>query len=145
MKTTNKRARDSIESTPLVVRKPSGTEPISNKDSGIELRGCVRSSLEVEVSLGSESQFFNGMAKNMSSGGVFVATYRSLPAGSRLDLQISLPDGPLRVAGVVRWRREASNDVSPGLGIAFEDLDADALARVEQFCHWREPLYYDDE
>ena len=35
-----------------------------------------------------------------------MATYRPMAVGARLLLELSLPDGPLRVTGTVRWVRE---------------------------------------
>jgi uncharacterized protein (TIGR02266 family) len=108
-------------------------------------RSSPRVPMEVEVSLQSDSQFFAGLARNVSRGGVFVATVRRLPIGSRVELKLMLPDGDMRARGTVDWLRDESSGAAPGLGIAFEGLDTEAAARVEHFCAMRDPLYHDDE
>jgi uncharacterized protein (TIGR02266 family) len=106
-------------------------------------RSSPRVALEVELHIASDSHFFSGLSGDISEGGVFVSTYRSLPLGSAVDLDFSLPGCTrrLRARGHVRWVRDAS---PPGVGIAFEELDADDRAVIERFCSTRPPLYYDD-
>ncbi len=125
-------------------------EPRQNDGERMSDPGNRRSSprvpVEAEVSLASDSQFFTGLAGNLSSGGIFVATYRLLPMGSAVTMQIALPDGELLVKGTVRWLREASSGAAPGIGIAFDPpLMGEDVARVEAFCALREPLLHDDD
>jgi uncharacterized protein (TIGR02266 family) len=108
-------------------------------------RSNPRVRLDAEVSLASDSQFFTGLTRNLSSGGVFVATYRRLALGCHVTLELTLPDGQLSARGVVRWVREAALDVPPGIGIAFEALDAAAYERIARFCQARDPLLYDED
>jgi hypothetical protein len=44
----------------------------------------------------------------------------------------------------VRWIRDVSSGAAPGLGIAFERIAPDDVARVERFCAERAPLLHDD-
>jgi uncharacterized protein (TIGR02266 family) len=108
-------------------------------------RSAPRIAVETEISLGSDSQFFTGITGNLSTGGVFVATYRRLPVGSRVTLQLTLPQGEVVARGIVRWLREAAGEVSPGVGIAFEELEPSARSLIDAFCLERDPLYHDDE
>jgi uncharacterized protein (TIGR02266 family) len=108
-----------------------------------DLRACPRSPLQVEVSLESESQFFAGLTRDVSLGGVFVATYRMLAVGSRVEVRLDLPDGPLDASGTVRWTRGPGDGLTPGIGISFEQIDADGLRRIVHFCEHRPPLYYE--
>lgn len=110
-----------------------------------ERRSSPRVRLDTEISLASESQFFTGLTRNLSTGGVFVATYRRLPIGCHVSLVLTLPDGELAARGTVCWVRDASADGAPGIGIAFEPLDGDAFRRVEQFCALRDPLLYEGD
>jgi uncharacterized protein (TIGR02266 family) len=111
----------------------------------IERRAAERCLVETEISVSSDSQFFTGLAGNVSNGGVFLATYRPLPKGERVSLRISLPEGEVLATGTVRWTREASSGATPGLGISFDSpLDGDTLERVLRFCALREPLLHDE-
>ena len=54
-------------------------------------------------------------------------------------------DKPIRGMGVVRWVRvynETSN-TPPGMGIKFEQIDAESVQAIEAFLAQREPLFYD--
>jgi uncharacterized protein (TIGR02266 family) len=111
-----------------------------------EHRASPRTSLAVELHLASESHFFTGLSGDISEGGVFVSTYRELAVGSLVDIEFSLPgsDRTLHARGEVRWHRDASPDVPPGVGIAFEELPDEDRALIHRFCSLRPPLYYDD-
>jgi uncharacterized protein (TIGR02266 family) len=115
----------------------------------VVLLPCARSSdrteLEAEISLASDSQFFTGIARNVSTGGVFVATYRDLPVGARVTMHLTLPEGAVLARGSVRWQQEGGTDVPRGLGIAFDALDSHARRHIERFCAVRMPLYHDEE
>jgi uncharacterized protein (TIGR02266 family) len=107
-------------------------------------RSAPRVRVEADITLASESQFFTGLTADLSGGGVFVATYRVLPLGCPVAMQLALPDGDLLARGTVRWLRGASSDGAPGLGIAFDGLDPIARLRVECFCQTRAPLLYEE-
>lgn len=110
---------------------------------GVEHRAHARVKIEVDVGMHSDSHFFTGLSGDLSEGGVFVATYRAVPVGSKLELDLPLPDGTIRVLGVVRWTRPASDDAKPGIGVAFEQLAEEDRKRIAKFCAEREPLYFD--
>ncbi len=109
-------------------------------------RSSPRVALEVELHVASESHFFTGLSGDISEGGVFVSTYRPLPVGSEVDLEFTLPTSwqRVRARGRVRWHREASSGMPPGVGIAFEEIDEIDRAAIERFCTTVPPLYYDD-
>jgi uncharacterized protein (TIGR02266 family) len=106
-------------------------------------RAAERIHLEVEVTLGSESQFFAGLTGDISTGGLFVQTYSLRPVGSRVLVAFSLPTGEVKTPGVVRWVRRAAEGTEPGLGIAFESLRSSERESIEAFCKTRPPLYHD--
>jgi uncharacterized protein (TIGR02266 family) len=111
-----------------------------------ERRIAERSLVEAEISVASDSQFFTGLAGNISTGGVFMATYRLLPIGAPVTLRMALPEGEVLATGTVRWVREASTGATPGLGVAFDGpLGGDTLQRILRFCAIREPLLHDDD
>jgi uncharacterized protein (TIGR02266 family) len=108
-------------------------------------RSSPRVRLEVEISLASDNQFFTGLTRDLSNGGVFMATYKRLPLGCGVVLHLTLPDGDLAARGTVRWHRDGTHDAPPGMGIAFDVLDADAWQRIARFCQERDPLFYDED
>jgi len=110
---------------------------------GEERRAAPRVSLEVDVSIESDSHFFVGLSGDISRGGLFVATWRKLPVGAAVEVALSLPGGQVLAHGTVRWVRDLSEGVNPGFGVAFEELSAEARARVEAFCAAQTPYYYD--
>jgi uncharacterized protein (TIGR02266 family) len=111
-----------------------------------EHRAAPRTSLVVELHLASDSHFFSGLSGDISEGGVFVSTYRDLATGTAVDLEFSLPgsDRVVKAKGEVRWHRSSSPEAPPGVGIAFEELEAADRALIHRFCTLRPPLYYDD-
>ena len=111
-----------------------------------EHRASKRISIEVELHLASESHFFSGLSGDISEGGVFVSTYRALAMGSLVDLEFTLPGAaePLHARGEVRWHRDGTPDVPPGVGIAFDELSDEDRKVIHRFCTMRPPLYYDD-
>lgn len=100
--------------------------------------------VEADIGLLSDSHFYTGLSQDLSSGGVFIATYQPQPAGTEVGLYFALPDGHVVEAkGIVRWTREGGNDTPPGMGVAFQDLSQPDLEAIEHFCESRAPLYHD--
>ncbi|HEU5077450.1 MAG TPA: TIGR02266 family protein [Polyangiaceae bacterium] len=130
----------------LVATEPLGKEPgLVEPD---ERRNEPRTSKQFEVEFNYETHFFAGLTLDISSGGLFIATYHLLPVGTALSLSFQLPQLPdglrLSVRGEVRWVRCASEGHErPGMGVAFKELTADTLSAIAAFCAERPPLYMD--
>ena len=95
---------------------PTGRFRIPTGFDGSERRqrGDKRVFIEVEIGLSTESHFYTGLSLDVSTGGVFVATYEAAPPGTAVALYFVLPDGHVvNAEGVVRWTREASGDAPP--------------------------------
>jgi len=121
-------------------RRPSGFEG-SERRAVRDKRVCV----EVEIGLTSESHIYTGLSLDVSTGGVFVATYEPAPAGTAVSLYFVLPDGHVvNAEGVVRWTRAATEDAPPGMGVAFAHISGESLDHIAAFCASRPPLYFDD-
>jgi len=108
-----------------------------------------RAHLEIEVDFFDETTFYNGFSENISAGGIFIATYKPVPIGTRISLSLSLPDEKkIEVTGTVRWVRDVRNPdeskVSPGIGVQFDELSADAQRSIEEFVEQRPPMFYDE-
>lgn len=116
-----------------------------NVDITTEHRASPRAFVETEVDLHTESTFFTGLSEDVSRGGLFVATYGMLPIGTDIELSFSLPSGHrIRAHGRVVWLREVRDEgLSPGMGIAFQQLDDEDEAAVRSFLLERPPAFYD--
>jgi len=141
-----------MKSSPQSSRAPAAKEPAGKVESQAPesvRREHERFSVDLEVSLGSEHNFYAGLAENLSAGGVFIATHQLQKVGSKIDLALRMPDSAevWNLVGVVRWVRvfNEQSDTPPGLGIQFSDLPAGATAAIAKFLGQREPLFFDDE
>lgn len=104
----------------------------------------------VEVNLTSDHTFWTGFTNNLSSGGVFLASPRPLPLGSRVQFELRLPDDGQTslITAEVRWYREegAIEGEPGGMGLQFVDLDTDLQGRIDEFVKsQRETLFFDAE
>ncbi len=108
-----------------------------------------RFSVELEISVLSEHNLYAGLAENLSAGGLFIATHKLQPVGSKLELALRMPgsEQEFQVVGEVRWVRlyNEDSDTSPGLGVRFLELPPGASVAIERFLAQREPLFFDDE
>ncbi|HEX3851590.1 MAG TPA: TIGR02266 family protein [Polyangiaceae bacterium] len=108
-----------------------------------------RFSVDLEVNVQSEHNFYAGLAENLSAGGLFIATHKLQKVGSKIALSLRMPDSEevYQITGEVRWVRvfNEQSDTSPGLGIRFEDLPPGAEAAINRFLGQREPLFFDDD
>jgi uncharacterized protein (TIGR02266 family) len=134
------------------MRNASTAQPISAPDSspsgGTRRREHQRFAVDLDVSLGSDHNFYAGFAENLSAGGVFVATHQIRPVGESVEVTVHLPDGTeIRAVGEVRWVRvfNADSDLPPGVGLRFRQLDEAANGAIERFLRQREPLFFDDD
>lgn len=120
----------------LAAKNPhdSGTAPRRQKP---------RIRLETSIDLHSRSNFYTGFAENISDGGLFIATDDELEEGTEIDLAFGLPEGiEIRARGVVRWRRDDSDGLTRGVGIAFTYLSYSAQEAIQRFLDRREPIIY---
>ncbi|HEY8942932.1 MAG TPA: TIGR02266 family protein [Polyangiaceae bacterium] len=118
------------------------------ESAGARVREHLRYKVDLDVSLGSDHNFYSGFAENLSVGGVFIATHLLRPVGERVEICIHLPDGSeIRAHGEVRWVRvfNADSDTPPGIGVRFSELEPGSERAIERFLHEREPIFFDDE
>ncbi len=112
-----------------------------------ERRRANRRSIEVDIGMQSETNFFTGFSLDISSGGLFVSTYDILPLDSEVNVNFSLPGGPMMsLSGLVRWVRdynEAVPDTAPGMGIMFEDLSIEQENEINTYLARSNPLFFE--
>ncbi len=107
-------------------------------------RSSPRISIEAELGFHSETNFFTGFTKDLSDGGLFIATYKTLPIGRTLSVTFGLPEGrEITAVGRVVWVREAEGDLPKGMGVRFLDLSDEDHAAILRFIEERPPVFYD--
>ncbi|HET9955568.1 MAG TPA: TIGR02266 family protein [Polyangiaceae bacterium] len=127
--------------------KPSAPTPEIDRKQG-HRREHARFSVDLDVSLGSEHNFYSGFAENLSVGGVFVATHRLRAVGDSVEICVHLPDGSeVHAVGEVRWVRvfNAHSDTPPGMGLHFLKLEPGSEQAIQKFLREREPIFYDGD
>ena len=126
---------------------PAPSEPLPPQI--LERRKAKRMCIEAEIGFQSETNFFMGFSEDISTGGLFIATYDTRPMGSLLNVNFTLPSGHLISAdGVVRWVREYNEttpETPPGMGIQFEHLRPQDKEAIEMFVNQRPAMFYDVE
>lgn len=123
--------------------------PPSVSSRAQQRRTAPRFKVELDVSLGSDHNFYVGFVENMSQGGVFIATHMLKAVGEVLEITVHLPNSNAVVKGLgeVRWIREYSerSNVPPGMGVRFLQLEPGCKEAIEEFLSDRAPLFYDDD
>jgi len=72
---------------------------------------------------------------NLSEGGLFLRTSTPLQEGARATVRLGAGEdaGPeLQTSVKVVWTRRSGHSWPPGMGLAFEELDAASLERLRQ-------------
>jgi Tfp pilus assembly protein PilZ len=98
------------------------------------------------------SNFYCGLAGGdvLSSGGLFVSTYRVLKVGEKVLLKISMPGGYEFLAkGVVAWTRSPRDvptgpDAPPGFGAEIREIGEDGRRLIQRYVKNREPMLHDE-
>jgi uncharacterized protein (TIGR02266 family) len=111
----------------------------------IEDRTEERHGVDLTVTVNSDHNFYACFARNLSAGGIFVATPIVHPVGTQFDLSIHLDDGEpgvVRGVGEVRWLRaqDKEDDLPAGLGIRFTEIFGDGGERIQRFLARRGPM-----
>jgi uncharacterized protein (TIGR02266 family) len=107
----------------------------------------ARAPMEVEVTVESDHNFFNGFSENVSEGGLFIATHVPRAVGQAVEVLFTLPGAPrpIRVDCVVCWVRPYSegSGLPAGMGLRFVDLSPEDAQLVAGFVRAREPIFWD--
>jgi uncharacterized protein (TIGR02266 family) len=109
---------------------------------GDEKRRTPREPVTLFVEYEGADDLVGDFTDNLSSGGTFVTTNRSLPVGTLVQLVLSFPGllEPIAIEGTVRWTRGASASGDPGAGIEFAAGPArEVLAGVVERIRRRDP------
>jgi uncharacterized protein (TIGR02266 family) len=109
---------------------------------GEEKRRATREAVTLFVEYEGADDLVGDFTENLSSGGTFVTTHRSLPIGTQIQLVLSFPGllEPIAIEGTVRWTRGDNVAGDAGAGIEFAPGPArDALAAIVDRIRARDP------
>lgn len=109
--------------------------PVKQKNQ----RRTVRAPLIVEkIPCEDGRKTFFGYAKDLSRGGLFIATVKPREPGEEFTLELTLPKPvsfTLRCRCQVVWKRhfERKGRYEPGMGLRFLDLSAESAAKIDEW------------
>lgn len=135
------------QASPPEAQPVSPAPPVATPGTGAERRVAKRVPVAVDVSFHTEHNFYMGLTENLSSGGLFVATYDDIPVGTQLKISLRLPDqSPIEASCAVRWVRQYTpftEDLAPGVGLELTDLSERDERAIQAFLVQRDPIYYE--
>ncbi len=110
----------------------------------------VSEQLEVDFVLDAKGphNFFNGFTQDISKGGIFIATHQIYPIGTEMRLSFKLGSKTITTDAVVRWVKKPENvseDIDPGMGLQFINLEKADQELIDEFIKKKEPLFFDDD
>lgn len=96
----------------------------SDEFVGLQRRDGDRLHVDVRVTVGSVGMFTDHRVVNLSSGGMFVASQRTLPIGTELDLTLHFESPPhtLKARGRVIWENALDARQPRGFGVRLVTL-----------------------
>jgi len=99
-----------------------------------ERRRSERVDLVVRVDYKTVDELFSEFARNINEGGMFVETEAPSELGSSVAMQFRIPgsEEPIQVMGRVVRATVGDHEEPPGMGIEFENLDAQSRELINQ-------------
>ena len=112
----------------LVKRLRSTTQKLGGAPGGRRVED--RTSAKIRITFKKASDFFRAYIGNLGTGGLFIKTSQTVPAGTVLNLEFNLPDSDhlIQAKGKVAWARskgESDERKPPGLGIQFVQMSSE--------------------
>jgi uncharacterized protein (TIGR02266 family) len=81
---------------------------------------------------------------NLSAGGLFASTRNPPAPGEDLELELLLPEAPLKMHGTVRWINDGASTkdgrLPMGYGVELTDLDTPARNAILDFLRHADPI-----
>ena len=118
--------------TPAMSRKRTGTAETET----VERRAAPRVLVDLEVDCRSEENYLFAGVTDISATGIFIRTTTPEQPGTHVNLRLPGDDGepPLELEGEVIWinpfRPGQPDNLHPGMGVKFRDLDDETEARL---------------
>jgi len=114
-------------------------------------RAAVAFDLTVEAGGEDGHQFYSGIIRDMSAGGLFIATRDYLPSiGDLFKIRFAFPpvvEEPVEVTVEVRWQRvdQHNPDCPPGFGVKFVDLSDEVTVKIATYVADKDVLLWDED
>jgi len=125
------------------IENPSGA-------SGAERRQHARHDLDYDlaVDIHGEHVPYTGIIKDISEGGLFIATVAHHKIGDVLQIRFTIPavERPIEIRARVRWYRDeftaGGNPI--GVGVQFIDLPDELTRQINSYLRDKTPMMYED-
>ena len=100
----------------------------------VERRRSERAPVTVRVDYSTVDAMFSEFTRNINEGGLFIESETPLAPDEQVQLHFRLPgvEELFKVSGRVAWVREPGGDEPAGMGVEFENLDAQARGRIDE-------------
>ena len=105
----------------------------------VEKRQHNRVTISAVVDLSSEDNFYEGAARDISVGGLYVESATAMPIGTEVTAILKLPSKVLSLRAEVVWS-VAKGAQTVGMGLRFVNLPALAKREIESFMLLRQPI-----
>lgn len=91
--------------------------------TGPDARTNGRAPIELKVDYKKLNSFFADYTKNISKGGTFIKTKKSLPIGTRFLFRLNVPGrpAPFELTGEVAWAKPDGEDAGMGIRFIYTD------------------------
>ena len=103
----------------------------------------------LRVTLGEDhfTNFWCGFKKDISDGGLFVATYDLFPVGKTVNLLVTMPNHRVLLGSAtvtfVREYNEFVPEIPPGMGLVLNRLSSIAKEQINAFIEDNEPIFFE--
>lgn len=109
----------------------------------MERRKHTRVSVEVEVDITSDSNFFGGTTRDMSAGGLFIETTSGIDIGAAITIQLTLDGKTHALPAEVMWALDRADGETFGIGVQFISLPPSSRNAIIAFMKQRAPLEFE--
>lgn len=99
----------------------------------------------MDLDVRSEHNFFTTRTKDISEGGLFLASTLPLAMGSRVGIHMVLADEPIDVEAEVMWTLTDQDGATEGIGVRFVELTRTAQRAIRRYMRMRDPFLFDVE
>ena len=111
------------------------TVSADRRRTGADRRVHTRVTVDLEVDYKSAHNFLFAYITDISAMGIFIRTNAPEPPGTRLNLSFTPPGSPqLNLEGRVMWvnpyRPGSYDNINPGMGVQFVDLNAQQREQI---------------
>ena len=117
----------------------SGADNDNESENERDRRRWQRVLVDLQVDYGDQDNYLFAYIRDISATGIFVRTNTPEEPSTRLNLRFTPSDGgeELQVEGEVIWvnryRPGQADNLHPGMGIRFVELEPEQKRRIEEF------------